>query len=396
MAPQNRGRKPAFGALRSLGSLRPGSAPLAIDFGVGSLKILQLGGGDPPALVAAAELETPDDKLYDHAKRLRWQMEQLPTLVRKGSFKTTRAVCAIPTSTLFCKHLQFQSGEGISLEDQVEGAMPSQVGCAADELLTRHVDVGDTARAGRREVICFAVGRAVVARLMYAIKAAKLEPVGIHNEFHAILAAFGYPQGEARENDEPTLYLDLGRGTTKILAARGGKMLFARAIQFGGLNLDETIVRQLKCSLPQAKSYRLSMESISPQDAPTGAPAEHVEGANPSHASPATATVAKVMHKIDLSEPVEILVDEISMCLRYLRSTLPNERIQKIVFLGGESRHHPLCAEIARKLRLPAQAGDPLTRVARAGSEPCVGVDLSEPQPGWGVAMGMCLSPTDL
>jgi len=406
MAPKNRGRKQALGALRSLGSLRPGAAPLAIDFGVGSVKLLQLGGGDPPALVAAAELETPEDKLFDHAKRLRWQMEQLPSLVRKGDFKTTRAVCSIPTSTLFCKHLQFQPGDGLSLGDQVEGAMPSQVGCAADELLTRHVEVGDATRGGKREVICFAAGRAVVARLMYAIKAAKLEPVGIHNEFTSILAAFGHTLGEARDVDEPTLYLDLGRGTTKILAARGGRMLFARAIQFGGLNLDEAIVRQLKCSLSQARQARLAMESIG--DAAPARAAEHDEtahgapdegGVAPARAesaSPATATVSKVSRRIDLTEPIETLVDEVSMCLRYLRSTQSGERVQKLVFLGGESRHHPLCAEIARKLRLPAQAGDPLTRVARTGSEPSVGVDLSEPQPGWCVAMGMCLSPTDL
>ncbi len=421
MAPPKQGRKQAFGALRSLGSLRPGAAPMAIDFGVGSLKLLQLGGGDPPALVAAAELATPEDKLYDHAKRLRWQMEQLPKLVKKGSFKTTRAVCAIPTSTLFCKHLQFAPADGVSLKDQVEGAMPSQVGCGVDELLTRHFEVGESARGGKREVICFASGRAVVARLMYAIKSAKLEPVGIHNEFTALLAAFGHTLGEAGKDDQPTLYLDLGRGTTKILAARGGKMLFARAIQFGGLNLDETIVRQLKCSLSQARDQRLAMESIAPGDdavfhaAPQPVETHDASGqgdecvarepdqtepggqhAQSEHASPATATVSRVSRNIDLSEPVEILVDEVSMCLRYLRSTQPNERIQKLVFLGGESRHRPLCAEIARKLRLPAQAGDPVTRVARTGSEPCVGVDLTESQPGWAVAMGMCLSPTDL
>ncbi len=33
--------------------------PIAIDFGTGSLKILQVAAGDPPVLVAAASLETP-------------------------------------------------------------------------------------------------------------------------------------------------------------------------------------------------------------------------------------------------------------------------------------------------------------------------------------------------
>ncbi len=415
MAPSKQGRKPSFGALRSIGSLRPGAPPIAIDFGVGSLKMLQLGGGDPPSLVAAAELPTPEDKLFDPAKRLRWQMEQLPKLAKKGSFKTTRAVCSIPTSTLFCKHLQFQPADGFTLAEQVDAALHTQVGCESDELLTRHVEVEQSARGAKREVICFAAGRPVVARLMHAIKAAKLEPVGIHNEFTALLAAFGHTLGEASDDDQPTLYIDLGRGATKILAARGGKMLFARAVQFGGINLDETVVRQLKCSFAQATDERLALETLVP-GAPATPPVPIADGADPNPdtpdaegqpsgpeaaeaaepASPATATVSRLARQIDLSEPLEMLVDEVSMCLRYLRSTQPDQRIQKLVFLGGESRHRPLCAEIARALRLPAQAGDPLTRVARTGSEPCLGVDMSETQPGWAVAMGMCLSPTDL
>ena len=66
------------------------------------------------------------------------------------------------------------------------------------------------------------------------------------------------------------------------------------------------------------------------------------------------------------------------------------------MFVGGESSHEALCAEIARVLKLPAQAADPLARVGRSGNEPAEGVDLSSAQPGWAVAMGLCLSPTDL
>ena len=103
-----------------------------------------------------------------------------------------------------------------------------------------------------------------------------------------------------------------------------------------------------------------------------------------------------VTRQIDLREPLEILVDEVSMCLRYQRSLMPDKPVGRVVFVGGESRHRPLCAEIARALRLPAQGADPMSRIARSGSEPCVDVDLSQAQPGWAVALGMCLSPTDL
>ncbi len=397
MGSGSKGQKASRGGLRSLGSLRPGAMPVAIDFGAGSLKALQLASGDPESLVSAGEVVTPEDCLYDPAKRIRFQLDALPKLIKQAKFKTTRAVCAIPSPLLFCKHLQFQKSDEVTTQDMLNAALPAQVGCDASMLLTRHIEVEQTARAGRSEVICFAAGRELVARLMHAIKAARLEPVGIHNEFTALLRAFAPKPGQASADDKPTLYVDLGRGSTKVMIARGGRMLFARTIGFGGLHLDQAITSQLKCSLSQARQQRLALTCIRPdRDPPPGAGPDAPPEVSPAPASPATATVTRVTRKIDLSEPVEILVDEISMCLRYQKSLMPDQRVERVVFVGGESRHRPLCADIARALRLPAQAGDPLTRIARTGAEPCVDVDLSLAQPGWAVAMGMCLSPTDL
>jgi Tfp pilus assembly PilM family ATPase len=98
----------------------------------------------------------------------------------------------------------------------------------------------------------------------------------------------------------------------------------------------------------------------------------------------------------DLHEPLETLTDEIATCLRYYESACPEKRVERTVFLGGESRQVALCQHVARAIRLPAQLADPLARVARSGEEPCAGADLSGNQPGWALALGLCLSPTDL
>ena len=84
------------------------------------------------------------------------------------------------------------------------------------------------------------------------------------------------------------------------------------------------------------------------------------------------------------------------MRLRYHDSQFPGKRVDRAMFVGGEARHRGLCQAVARALRLPAQMADPLARIARTGAEPALGVDLKQPQPGWAVALGLCLSPTDL
>ncbi|MCC6833272.1 MAG: hypothetical protein IT200_18205 [Thermoleophilia bacterium] len=93
---------------------------------------------------------------------------------------------------------------------------------------------------------------------------------------------------------------------------------------------------------------------------------------------------------------MEILTDEIWMCLRYHASLYPSRKIDRAVFVGGEARHKPLCQHIARSLRIPSQVADPMARVARSGGGSPIGVDLCQAQPGWTVPLGLCLCPTDL
>jgi Tfp pilus assembly PilM family ATPase len=100
--------------------------------------------------------------------------------------------------------------------------------------------------------------------------------------------------------------------------------------------------------------------------------------------------------KIDLTEMVESLTDEIAGCLRYHESAFPDRRVTRAIFMGGESRHLGLAQHIARTLRLPAQVADPMASVGRTGKEETPGVDFRQQQPGWAMVLGLCMSPTDL
>jgi Tfp pilus assembly PilM family ATPase len=100
--------------------------------------------------------------------------------------------------------------------------------------------------------------------------------------------------------------------------------------------------------------------------------------------------------RVDLSETAESLTDEIAGCLRYHESVFPDRKVARAIFMGGESRHLGLAQHIARTLRLPAQVADPMASVSRTGKESTPGVDFHQPQPGWALALGLSISPTDL
>lgn len=398
--------------------LKPGTSnPIAIDFGAGALKILQVEvRGGVPHLVAAAALQTPEDLVHDHNRRLDFQIEALPRLIRKGGFKGRRAVCAIPAWGTLCRHLQFPKADGLQTADLVGGAIAMQLQLDPASVVYRHIEVSSSA-AGKSEVVCIAVARDLVGRLMKAIGAAKLDPVGMHSEFHAVLPAFD-PGTLKEESGTATLYLDMGTLSTKVMIAHGEKIEFARVCSFGARHMDEMVAKQLQIQLSDARRERDTQDERLQAD-PEGVLAElarlHASRSSKSaqagsarlSVDPAVA-VADPAEKSqigsrdflppqpDLTEAVETLTDEVNMCTRYYATQGTGKRVERVVFLGGEARHKGLCQQIAKKLRLTARMVDPMARISRTGSEPAIGVDLKEAQPAWAAALGMCLSPTDL
>lgn len=404
---------------------RWGPMPIAIDLGTTSLRLLQIDRGDPPSLVAAAAIDTPDELLRHSADRLAFQLESLPRLVREGGFRGRRAVCAIPAAHTHCKHIQVARGEAEALPAVVRSALAEQLGCPESALVFRHLVVEPTGRSGKIEAIGMAVARELVERLMQGIRAARLQPVGLYSEFEACLRAFDSITRRRSDARMTTLYVDLGGATTKLVIAHGRTAAFVRRIDWGSQHLVAAGAahRELAAvgSGTRAATGSVRRDARGAEgttSAATSAPGGRVgtqhEGAGGSAASARDGNgdrrhgapppgLTPAVEQADLGDApealppsLEILVDELAMCLRYHESVFPDRPIDRAIFLGGGARQVGVCQHIARALRLPAQLADPFARLHRTGREPTLGVDVTTPQPGWTLTFGLCLSPTDL
>ena len=87
-----------------------------------------------------------------------------------------------------------------------------------------------------------------------------------------------------------------------------------------------------------------------------------------------------------------MLTDEISMFLRYFRAVVPGREIGRAIFVGGQARDIALCRRVARTIRIATHVADPMAWVKRPENEQ----SLAGPQPGWAVALGLCVSKADL
>ena len=391
--------------------MRPGAIPLSIEFGVSGIKVLQLSGSNPSSIVSASFMPTPDDLLDNPAKRLLFQMDSLPKFLKGEKIKATRATGLIPTGQMVCKHLQIVPTEGVPIEQIAGAQLSTQLGCDPGELLVRCRPVNGANAKGKLEVICFAASREFVGRIMGSLKLAKLEPVGIHTEFDAMVRAAMLHDDASSHGAKPMLVLDLGCGSTNVLILHGQEMAFARTIELGARHFDEVICHQLRCTMMEAREARFGLEALIPVKAASavgvdGGASAGLPGMPPpsdggeSQGEPAQTPTSlggfSRGPEIDLSEPLEILCDEISMCMRYHNALFPSLRVERVVFVGGQAKSQVLCEHLARTLNLEAQVLDPLACLARSGKVPTSGVDLRSPQPGWATVVGGALSPMDL
>jgi type IV pilus assembly protein PilM len=405
--------------------------PIAVDFGLTAVKMLQIVNGERPTVVAAAEIPIPDTLRNDTAGLFTFYADQIPKAMRKAKFKSRRAVIAIPASQTLIQHMQLAYVEGANKDDLIKTQLQAQTGCSPHGIVVRSIEVKDVHKDGqvRSEVICFAIARDTVMRYVELLKKFKLETVGVHTETVAMVRAFDHLNRRDSDENVTTLYVDVGWGGTNVAIAHGKEIVFSRYIQIGGRHFDQLIASTLHVDLETARAHRLTMQGPTAGSnrsrraaGDTGAALLNVASA--AHASAkggarASGTVTEVDRRIgavpselaqelppgeppaspanvDMTELLDTVADELSMCLRYHQGLFPERSIDRAIFLGGEARQAWMCQHIVKKLRLPAQLGDPIARMNREGTPPTPGLKLDQPQPGWAVTCGLCTAPTDL
>ena len=389
-------------------------SPIGIDFGADSLKLLQVIATDPPQLVGAAAAVLPEETHKDPAARRAYFSSALKDLLSSKPFKGKRAICSIPAYQTLIQHLQISRADGEDFNTQVELHLRERLNVNPSRMVIRNFQVGEVARDGavKQEVICMAVSRDAALRHIEIAHRAKLDVVGMHCEPVAILRGFDHLFSQPQDVGRTICFIDIGAATTKVMIVSAGQIAFAKTIHTAGNHFTRQWAQDHEIGFTEARQARIGQtpeESAPPRhaavasQASASAPASgqvnqeaRAEETSPVPVSTGDATFAE--QEVAAGPAVlDCLIDELKLCVRYFRSTFPDHKIEKLVFLGGESRQIATCQAIARSLRIAAQLGDPLARLVKiTQANPTIGVDLDQPQPGWAVPLGLCLCEANL
>ncbi|MEO0477502.1 MAG: pilus assembly protein PilM [Planctomycetota bacterium] len=382
-------------------------SPIAIDFGVDTVKMLQVSSGETTQLIGCASLVVPESARKDNAARYSFLADAIKELIRQQPFKGRRVMCSIPASQTFVSTFELQCGENDDIDQQVNLHLQTTLEMDPSRMVIRNHRVGSVIRDGvtRQRVICIAAKRALVMRYLEIAAAAKLEVVGMHSEPDCITRCFSqlYNRRDA-DKTEARCFVDIGAAATKLVILRDDKILLARNLPVSGDELTYRHAKEHNIDFNEARLARLR-EAGNPLAAnPFGVGLRAEQDNDVALAEADTKTEVDqrertlVMPKTpgEFDEVLDKLIDGIQMSLRYHDSVCTDNPVERIVLLGGEAHHQAVAETIASQFCIPTFIGDPMARVMRTpGLEP-VNIDVNQPQPGWAVPLGLSLSEANL
>jgi type IV pilus assembly protein PilM len=342
--------------------------PIGIDLGTAAAKLVQLVDlGGQMELTAAAYLDLPEELQKNVSGRLEFLEGRLGGLLRQGGFQGRKCVMSLPPSDTFLAHVRVPKVPSSQMEGVLRGELEGKLPFDVSQSVIRHLVAGEAEAGSTLEVIAVATPRRLVDQFAGMAERARLELLALDIEPCAILECFGRLLRRAEDAERATLFLDIGQSFSQVVIALGARMVFARNLPMGGRQIDQAVATVLNMPLAEVMGLRRSLAGQKP--------------------NPQSQFVYDA-----LRDSLNALAGEITQCLRYYESVFPSHPVERSIFLGGGALDHNLCQQMAQRLNLPAQIGDPLLRIGRRFTMPApAGMDRRQANPAWAVAVGLCL-----
>jgi type IV pilus assembly protein PilM len=376
-------------------------SPIAVDIGSESIKLLQVEPRDGHHRLSAAACEIiPEEVRGKIADREAFVSEALRKLLNEG-FRGKQVVTCLPAHAMALQHLRVAKMNADELAKVLPFEAAGKIPFDPNRAVLKHTIATEVYQGADalQEVILMAAPREAVDRHLNLLSRQKLEVVGIHDEPNALIECFSHLYRRKGDENISTLFIDIGASATHVVISHGKNIVFAKHVQVGGDTLNRAVADMFKVSVESARDMRIraSRQQASAARLPPGVVGigadQHTHPLGKQNVLGAAAgidsdTVEKVAAATAGAQ--ESLAGELLLCLRYYEGIFPGRTVDRAIFVGGESRHIPMCQKIAQKLGLPATLGDPLARLIKDNTT-TTSVDIRLPQPGWSIVTGLAI-----
>ncbi|HVT80208.1 MAG TPA: pilus assembly protein PilM, partial [Phycisphaerae bacterium] len=332
--------------------------PIAVDIGTENIKLLQAEPRDGQfRLVAAASETIPEEARAKSADREAFINDALKKMLTDG-FRGKQVVTCLPSHAMAVQHLRMAKMNPDELAKALPFEAAGKLPFDPNRAVLKHTVSGEVFQGqdSRQEVILMAAPREAVDRHLNLLSKQKLEVVGIHVEQNALIECFGHLFRRKGDENICTMFIDMGASSTHVVISHGKSLVFAKHVSTGGDTFNRAVADLLKIAPSQAKDMRVRASKQQAQAArlPAGVVAlggqqsGHPLGRN-NNGTPVTGIDPDMVDKVGeaTQAPLENLMNELVLCMRYYEGIFPGKVVDRAIFVGGESRHVPMCQKIA-------------------------------------------------
>ncbi len=228
------------------------------------------------------------------------------------------------------------------------------------------------------ELLLLAVKHQDIRELLGSLDGSDIEVVGLDPLSCAVFRCSRRCMKRQGEADLLTAFIHVGRSATQVVFGQGQEITFIKQIPLGTENFVREITQKMDIDRSQADLLRTKIyqERLSMGCEHNGESMALDEGIRQA-VMDAEAMVA------------EELCKELSLCLRYYNVTFRGQRIQQVLFSGGQGDEIVLQNRLSQTMHVPVKPVDPFHGLGRLNRKE--EAELVEKYRQWAIPMGLAL-----
>ncbi|HEX9717837.1 MAG TPA: type IV pilus assembly protein PilM [Actinomycetota bacterium] len=340
---------------------------VGLDIGSTAVRAAEVGGGDVPVLIRAAQVPLPQGAVENgEVRQPALVAEALKELWDRSRIRARQVLLGVGNQRVVVREVALpwlpEKELRSSLGFQVQEFIPISV----EDAVLDFDPLGEFEQEGRRmlRILLVAAQRVMVSAAVEAAQGARLEPVGIDlNPFALVRAVGTSDEALDLETTGDEAVVDIGAHVTNICVHDRGVTRFVRILPTGGRDITLAVARGLGVEDEVAERLKRGEDG-------EGGPAQ------------------KDVERVALSRAGSF-VDEIRSSLEFYTAQVPGARIWRVLVTGGGSKLKGFIELLQERIPVKVDRGRVFERVKSELDLPPDAMEDAEPV--LAVAVGLAI-----
>ncbi len=319
------------------------TGPIGLDIGPNSIKMIQLGySSDKIQVIAADEARFGPALGADGQARREFAISAIREMLSRADFHGTNVVSCLSNDYLKIRSLRLDSSDTERIDQLVLDEVAERFDFDSETDEIRYIVAGNVYQGDeiKNEVILFAVDKKTIEGHIETLEESGLSPIGIDTIPCALFRCFQRSLRRQEDQQLVSVFVDVASHFTTVIIGRGRQIIFVKQIPLARKQLNMAVASRLGISLDEAAMLRSKLRET------------------PSEEEVGPATKQGVVDA--MSQVIEQLAKEVSLCFNYYTVTFRGEPPQEAFFTGGEAYEVTLLNALERHVGVEIQIAQPL------------------------------------